>query len=226
MLRSTSWTPTRALRAISLSEVPRPPRVGSRSTCRSGQTVSIAATSRCRAALSVTIWVPNSRPSRTLMIAMPCTPIGAADDDHVADRGAVRVDVDPGGDQPDAGGVHVHLITVSGVDDLGVAGDDPHPGGPGRRRPCPARPGRPPTARCPPPGRSRRTGARGTAPLMARSLTVPLTARWPIEPPGKNSGRTTNVSVEKASRAPPISNTAESRAARRRAASPNAGTKR
>ena len=45
---------------------------------------------------------------------------------------------------------------------------------------------------------------------MARSLTVPLTARWPIDPPGKNSGRTTNVSVENASRAPPSSNTAES----------------
>lgn len=30
-----------------------------------------------------------------------------------------------------------------------------------------------------------------SAPLMARSLTVPLTARSPMEPPGKNSGRTT-----------------------------------
>ena len=56
----------------------------------------------------------------------------AADDDHVAHRGAVRPDVDPVGHQPDAGGVHVHLITVSGVDDLGVSGDDPHPGDPGR----------------------------------------------------------------------------------------------
>ena len=50
----------------------------------------------------------------------------------------------------------------------------------------------------------------GTAPLMARSLRVPFTARWPIEPPGKNSGRTTKVSVENASRTPPISTTAES----------------
>ena len=76
MERSTSWTPTRAVRAISLSEVPSPPRVGSRSTCRSGQTLIISATSGCSAALSVIIWVPNSSPSRTLMIAIPWTPIG------------------------------------------------------------------------------------------------------------------------------------------------------
>src|SRR5690606_9575897 len=49
----------------------------------------------------------------------------------------------------------------------------------------------------------------GRAPLMARSLTVPLTARSPMLPPGKNSGRTTKESVEKARRAPPSSTTAE-----------------
>ena len=43
----------------------------------------------------------------------------------------------------------------------------------------------------------------GVAPDIARSLTVPLTARSPIEPPGKNIGLTTNESVENASRAPP-----------------------
>ena len=31
---------------------------------------------------------------------------------------------------------------------------------------------------------------------------MPWTARWPIEPPGKRSGCTTNESVEKASRSP------------------------
>ena len=45
----------------------------------------------------------------------------------------------------------------------------------------------------------------GVAPDMARSLTVPLTARSPIDPPGKNIGLTTNESVENASRAPPVS---------------------
>ena len=56
----------------------------------------------------------------------------------------------------------------------------------------------------------------GTAPHMARSLTVPLTARSPMLPPGKNSGRTTYVSVENASRAPPGRTTARRRRAGRR----------
>ena len=38
---------------------------------------------------------------------------------------------------------------------------------------------------------------RGVAPLTARSLTVPLTARSPTDPPGKCRGRTTNESVLK-----------------------------
>ena len=37
--------------------------------------------------------------------------------------------------------------------------------------------------------------ASGRAPAIARSLTVPLTASSPIEPPGKRSGLTTNESV-------------------------------
>ncbi len=43
---------------------------------------------------------------------------------------------------------------------------------------------------------------RGTAPVTARSFTVPCTARWPIDPPGKRSGETTNESVLNASRSP------------------------
>jgi hypothetical protein len=50
----------------------------------------------------------------------------------------------------------------------------------------------------------------GRAPATARSLTVPFTARSPIEPPGKRSGLTTNESVVNASAAPPISIAAES----------------
>ena len=40
----------------------------------------------------------------------------------------------------------------------------------------------------------------GTAPETARSFTVPFTASSPIDPPGKNSGCTTNESVLIASR--------------------------
>ena len=43
----------------------------------------------------------------------------------------------------------------------------------------------------------------GRAPSMARSLTVPCTARCPIEPPGKERGCTTKESVLNASRSPP-----------------------
>src|SRR5208283_6006200 len=45
---------------------------------------------------------------------------------------------------------------------------------------------------------------------MARSLTVPLTARSPMSPPGKISGRTTKESVVKASRDPFTERTAPS----------------
>jgi hypothetical protein len=41
----------------------------------------------------------------------------------------------------------------------------------------------------------------GRAPTIARSLTVPLTASSPIEPPGKRIGCTTNASVVNARRA-------------------------
>ena len=41
----------------------------------------------------------------------------------------------------------------------------------------------------------------GSAPHMARSFTVPQTLSLPMSPPGKKSGLTTKLSVEKA-RAP------------------------
>ncbi len=43
----------------------------------------------------------------------------------------------------------------------------------------------------------------GSAPHIARSLTVPWTASEPMSPPGKKAGFTTNVSVVKASRSLP-----------------------
>ncbi len=50
----------------------------------------------------------------------------------------------------------------------------------------------------------------GRAPLTARSFTVPLTARSPMSPPGKNSGETTNESVVIAIRSLPTATTAPS----------------
>jgi hypothetical protein len=48
----------------------------------------------------------------------------AADDDDVTGSRPLWADVNAGRDQPDAGGVDVHAITMAGVDDLGVAGRD------------------------------------------------------------------------------------------------------
>ena len=62
----------------------------------------------------------------------------------------------------------------------------------------------------------------GTAPLMARSLTVPFTASSPMLPPGKNSGVTTKESVVNATREPFTSTTAWS-SIRRSSGLSNAG---
>jgi len=66
---------------------------------------------------------------------------------------------------------------------------------------------------------------RGVAPAIARSLTVPFTARSPIEPPGKNIGFTTKESVENAKRTPATDTMAESPIPAS-AAVPNAGRNR
>ena len=50
----------------------------------------------------------------------------------------------------------------------------------------------------------------GVAPATDRSLTVPLTARSPMSPPGKNSGDTTYESVVRATRDPARLSSAES----------------
>src|SRR5579883_2314341 len=73
--RSTSSTPTFELAAISLRELDKPPRVGSRIQRSPAQTFSISATSPCRAALSLAIADSNSNPSRWARMAMPWSPI-------------------------------------------------------------------------------------------------------------------------------------------------------
>ena len=120
----------------------------------------------------------------------------------------------------DAGRADVHAVGVAALDDLGVAGDDLRRRRRPRRRPSP-RPRRAGRSASRPSSRiSARLSASGRAPAIARSLTVPLTARSPIEPPGKRSGLTTNESVVSARRR-------RARARRRPARSmPNAGTSR
>ena len=71
---------------------------------------------------------------------------------------------------------------------------------------------------------SESVSASGRAPAIARSLTVPLTASSPIEPPGKRSGLTTKESVVNAT-SPPGSATAPASASASSAGEANAGTK-
>ena len=70
--------------------------------------------------------VSNASPSRTDMMAMPCTamaPLISTLSPGWAPRGEI---VDAGRDQADAGGVDVDAVALAAVHDLGVAGDDRH----------------------------------------------------------------------------------------------------
>ena len=134
-----SSMPTLARLAISLSVVAAPPRVGSRRQwMKSGPladgVASMAATRPFSEAQSLSIAPSNSRPSRCDMMAMPWSPMVAAEEDGVAGSGAVGGDVDAVGDDADAGGVDEDLVALAAVDDLGVAGDELDAGFGGGRR--------------------------------------------------------------------------------------------
>ena len=74
---------------------------------------------------------------------------------------------------------------------------------------------------------SERLSAAGSAPAIARSLTVPFTASSPIEPPGKRSGLTTKLSVLIARPRPSMRTTPESpSSARAPSSEPRAGSSR
>ena len=92
---------------------------------------------------------------------------------------------------PDPGRAHVHPVGVSALHDLRVAGDDLHAGRRARPRAIASTSARSSSAGSPSSSTSDRLSASGRAPETARSLTVPLTASSPIEPPGKRSGLTT-----------------------------------
>ena len=105
--RSWMTTPVPEALAISLSAAASPPRVGSRSTCRSGVTASMASTRPPSAAQSLSISTPNSRPSRTLMTATPCRPMSPLT--ITTSPGTTRCGrrSTPAGIEADAGGVDV-----------------------------------------------------------------------------------------------------------------------
>ena len=195
-------TATAASCASSLQIVPSPPRVGSRIQRvfgRGGEQRLDELVQRCGVGLDLGLDVEVAaghhhrhaviaeRPGRARrgLPAAPCArrELTPGRDDADARRG----DVEPVGGAPRT--TFVSPVTSS---DAGVARGVGHVGDDllelGDRRP------------------SAMTNATeshcGRAPLTARSLTVPCTASWPIEPPGKRRGETTNESVLKASRSP------------------------
>ena len=110
------------------------------------------------------------------------------------------------------------------LDDLGVAADDRHAGRARPRRPCSATASRA-RRRASPLEHERRDSAQRPAPDTARSLTVPLTASSPIEPPGnRDRGRPRSVGGEaRAARRRPAE---QRRVAERRPARLDAGAAR
>ena len=201
--------PTPAAEAISFSEVATPPRVGSRSTWISLVTSSMAATSPLRGWQSLSISVPNCSPSRTLITATPWTPMSP-----------LTITTSPGrarsGRMSTLAGTTpipaVLMYTPSPWPDSTTLVSPVTTCTPARAAASPSRWATAPTFATSVPSSRMKAAERNSAwaPLIARSLTVPLTARSPMLPPGKNSGRTTNESVENASRCSPTGSTAES----------------
>ena len=141
----------------------------------------------------------------------------ARDEDAVARAQAPRATARArASTRADAGGAEVHRVGVAALDDLGVAGDDL------ARRPAAAAAAIASTSARSVVGgeallehHATRLSASGRAPATARSLTVPLTASSPIEPPGKRIGLTTKLSVVSASATPPIDDACRRRRAPR-----------
>ena len=102
-------------------------------------------------------------------------------------------------DLADAGRGDEQPVGRAALHDLGVAGDDRHLGLGGRGRHAGA--DRRSSAIAKPSSMTKAAAsASGRAAAVARSLTVPATARRPMSPPGKRSGCTTCASVVKAMR--------------------------
>ena len=178
-----------------------PPRVASRMQCSSAPAASSSASTAGHSEhVSDSISASRSNSSRASMIAVPCSPIGPDTSTLVARADAVGAQL-ARADRPrrcrSCRGTCRRRRRV-------------------RRPSCRRRRSRRPrrarrvaiastsarrTSASRPSSRIIETvSASGRAPAMARSLTVPLTASSPIDPPGKRSGLTTKLSVVIASR--------------------------
>src|SRR4051794_22245786 len=191
--RTSMATP--AARASSLSTDATPPRVASRIT-RTPPASSSASTAGHRQRVSDTISASRSNSPRASMIAVPCSP--TAPESRIRSPGRAGANAARGSRRPTPV-VHTYMpsawprsttfvspVTTWTPAACAVAAI----AATSKRRSSADRP----SSRI-----SARLRASGRAPAIARSLTVPLTASSPIEPPGKRSGLTTNESVVSAS---------------------------
>ena len=125
------------------------------------------------------------------MIAVPCSPTVPLTRMRSPGRSADGGHPRPRIHLPDAGGAHVHLVGVSALHHLGVAGDHLHPGGARGGSAMASTSALSSSAASPSSRISDRLSPSGRAPDTARSFTVPFTASSPIEPPGNRIGLTT-----------------------------------
>lgn len=117
-------------------------------------------------------------------------PHGTGENDAVTGLDTIRTESTVGRDHPDSSGVDEEPVSGALGHDFGVAGDDRDPGLGGGLRHV----GDDLAQRRDGQASSMTNPAEihwGTAPDTARSLTVPCTARWPIDPPGNRRGCTT-----------------------------------
>src|SRR5664280_2625974 len=202
--------PTPACVAISWSVDATPPRVGSRITWTfSPRPPRRSATRPLRAAVSLASVVSKRRPSRSDMIAIPCTAISPLTRTTSPGRARFGEITMPGATRP----TPLTLMKTPSPFPRSTTFVSPVTIG----TPAPAAAAcieatmRERSLRGRPSSRMRPAeSASGCAPHIARSFTVPCTASEPMSPPGKKSGLTTNESVENARRAPPTSKTAPS----------------
>jgi hypothetical protein len=174
-----------AVSAISLTALATPPRVGSRRTWRSGPRAARRRwTMSRREAESVSSVVSNSSPSRTLMMAMPWLAMGPLTRTASPGRARLGAISIPGGMRPTPvvlmktpspfprSTTLVSPVTMRTPDSAAAACME-------RAMVQRSSMGKP-SSRMNPVER-----ARGVAPHMARSFTVPWTASEPMSPPGK-----------------------------------------
>ena len=181
---SSTTIETPAARASSLSTEATPPRVASRmQRSRSPAAPSSASTAGHSEHVSERTSASSSNSPRASMIAVPCSP--TLPESRILSPGAIAdgASVAAWVATADAGRVDVHAVGVATLDDLRVAGRDLDPGGGGRVRNRLDLPGSV-SADSPSSRISDSDSATARAPLTARSLTVPLTASSPIDPPG------------------------------------------